>query len=435
MRLDHLHHHLSRRQMLGAIAAAGAAATVGVGALASPAHARETDDGTDDNDGTGGAARGAKPLAATSYDDIIDIAGGLRGEWAKATSARYGADDQRGTMNEITPAKTARALRMLDRCGAVVTHNLGQLLVNGTPGYVTFPPRKFDMRLTALGYTPGDPTKWFSTTTRGIPGEDEWRTADRSRGPLGYQQGLTPFGTNQLSGHEERFPEGGTYQISTQLDGLAHIGLVDTFYNGFKASEFAKPTGVTKLGIEHVGPIVTRGVLIDVLGWKQSKGGADVQTVNGKPMLTDTYRITIDDLVATMKWEGVRKIERGDAVLIRTGWNQLAIDPTTYTKYLATEPGIYIREAKYLGDHYPALIGADSWALEVVRPTDPSGYAFGVHSELIPKRGIRIGEGIVTDSLAEEGTHTFVYCYSPNYAQGATAGCTAPFALTTGAKD
>jgi kynurenine formamidase len=422
---------MSRRQMLGAIAAAGAAATVGAGALASPAHARETDDGTDRNDG---AARGAKPGAAASYDDVIDIEAGLRGEWAKATSARYGAEDQRGTMNEITPRKTARALRMLDGCGAVTTHNLGQLLVNGVPGYITFPPRKHDMRLIFLGYEPSDPSKWFSTTTRGIAGEDEWRVADRAKGPLGYLQGLTPFGNNKLSGHEERFPEGGTYQLATQLDGLAHIGLIDTFYNGFKASEFATPIGVEKLGIEHVGPIVTRGVLLDVLGWKQATGGSDVQTINGNPMLTDTYRITVDDLQATMKWEGVKRIEKGDAVLIRTGWNKLGDDPDTYAKYLATEPGIYIREAKYLGDHYPALIGADSWALEVVRPVDPSGYAFGVHSELIPKRGIRIGEGIVLDSLAEEGAHVFVYCYSPNYAKGATAGNTAPFALTAGAK-
>jgi kynurenine formamidase len=428
MRLDHLHHHLSRRQMLGALAATGAAAAVGATSFAPAAHAGA--DGTDGDDERG---RGTKP-DPTRYDDLIDIDAGLAGKWAEATRARYGADDQRGTMNEITAAKTTKALRILDRCDKVVTHNLGQLLVNGVPGYVTFPPRKHDMRITALGYEPGDPAKWFSTTTRGIPGEDEWRAADRARGPLGYQQGLAPFGANQLSGHEERFPEGGTYQLATQLDGLAHIGLRDIFYNGFKASEFAKPTGVEKLGIEHVGPIVTRGVLIDVLGWKQSKGGSDVQMVGGKPMLTDTYRITVDDLVATMKWEGVRRIERGDVVLIRTGWNQLANDPDTYTKYLTTEPGIYVREAKFLGDHHPAIIGADSWALEVVAPTDPNGYAFGVHTELIPKRGIRIGEGIVLDSLAEEGSHVFVYCYSPNYAKGATAGNTAPFALTTGGR-
>lgn len=110
----------------------------------------------------------------------------------------------------------------------------------------------------------------------------------------------------------------------------------------------------------------------------------------------------------------------------------LSHDPTTYDRYLSTEPGIYVREAKFLGDYRPAVIGADSWALEVVGLTDPNGYAFSVHTELIPKRGIRIGEGIETNSSAENGDHEFVYFYVPNNAWGATAGNTPPVALTRG---
>jgi hypothetical protein len=60
-------------------------------------------------------------------------------------------------------------------------------------------------------------TEWFSTTTRGIAGEDEWRVADRARGPLGYRQGPTGFGTNNLSVHEERFLEGGTYKKRAKI--------------------------------------------------------------------------------------------------------------------------------------------------------------------------------------------------------------------------
>ncbi len=55
-----------------------------------------------------------------------------------------------------------------------------------------------------------------------------------------------------------------------------------------------------------------------------------------------------------------------------------------------------------------------------------------MHQELIPKRGIRIGEGIRTNSLAAEGAHEFVYCYMPQYAWGATAGNTPPMAMTRG---
>ena len=110
----------------------------------------------------------------------------------------------------------------------------------------------------------------------------------------------------------------------------------------------------------------------------------------------------------------------------------LSHDPTTYERHLATEPGIYAREAKFLGHYRPAVIGADSWAMEVVGLTDPNGYGFSVHTELIPKRGIRIGEGIETNSSAENGDHEFVYFYVPNNARGATAGNTPPVALTRG---
>jgi kynurenine formamidase len=309
-------------------------------------------------------------------------------------------------------------------------------MVNGFPAYVTFPPRKFEQRLTALGYTPNDPN-FFQTTATGFEGEDEWRAADRKNiaagGPgLGYLQGTTGLGENNLSAHEERYPEGATLQRATQLDGLAHIGVGDVFYNGFSAKDFATPAGVSRLGIEKVGPVVTRGILLDVLGYKQKKGSNDVITLNGHPTLHDTYRITLEDILDTMKWEGIGSIEAGDVVLIRTGWDRLADDPALYDRYLTSEPGIYLREAKFLADHRPAIIGADSWALELVGVADERGYAFAVHQELMPKRGIRIGESIRTNSLAEQGIHEFVYFYMPEYYWGGTAGSTAPVALTRG---
>jgi hypothetical protein len=48
---------------------------------------------------------------------------------------------------------------------------------------------------------------------------------------------------------------------------------------------------------------------------------------------------------------------------------------------------------------------------------------------LFMRYGIRIGESIVTEQLAEDGVFEFVYIYCPQYAQGATAGNTPPAAL------
>ena len=52
--------------------------------------------------------------------------------------------------------------------------------------------------------------------------------------------------------------------IGSQLDGLGHIGIDGTYYNGHQAKDFAAMTGLTKLGIEKVPPITTRGVLLDM---------------------------------------------------------------------------------------------------------------------------------------------------------------------------
>lgn len=427
MRLDHLHHHLNRRQLLGGAAKLGvagaAASALGGGVLS----------------GVAGASSTTKPRSAGSngasdpgdYDDSFSTDGALNGEWAAATAARYGSDDQRGALNEVTPAKTAAALGLLAGCDEVATYNMGHLMVNGFPAFASYPPRVYEQRLFGYGYVPNTPNV-FSTTTRGFAGEDEWRAADRARGPLMYWGGEAGIGPNNLSVNEERFPEGTTYQIATQFDNLNHVGVGDIFYNGYRASEFASPTGTTALGMEHVGPFVTRGLVIDVLGYKQSRGGSDVITVGGNQMLADGYRITLEDILDTMAWEGLGAIEPGDAIVIRTGWHKLAEDPDTYERYLATEPGIYVREAKYFADHRPVLVAADQWALEVLaaEPLGPS--AFPVHQWLIPGHGIRVGEGVISDGPAQAGVHEIVYSYSPQYALGATAGNVPPMGLAPG---
>src|SRR5262245_10711803 len=99
-------------------------------------------------------------------------------------------------------------------------------------------------------------------------------------------------------------------QIGTQFDALAHQMWGDSFYNCFKLGDIGTRTGFKKLGIEHVGGLMTRGVLIDVAGFK------------GVDMLPTSYQVTPEDLRQALAKAGV-KLERGDAVLIRTGWSKL----------------------------------------------------------------------------------------------------------------
>ena len=380
------HIALSRRSALG-LAGATALGVAGL-AAASPS----------------AAAGPGETLDGPPYDDVMfDVAFAEGGGWAPS---RYGPSDQRGTFNEVTAATTASALQLLAAARPVKTYNLGELMTNGFPAFQTTPPRLYEQRLTVLGYEP----------------------------PAGFVEGggilqsTAPLGPNRVSIHEDRFPLGYTYQIVTQLDGLNHIGVGPTFYNGFQGPDIATPSGTAKLGNEHMGPIITRGVLLDVLGLKLAEGASEALSLSkdGDPVLRDNYRITISDLKAAADRGGIRHIGPGDVVLLRTGWNKIARSEPD--RYLAQEPGIYLAEARYLADRLPALIGSDSWALEVLgNPVVEA--VFPVHQELIVKNGIRIGEGIITDELAADGVYEFVYLTTPQYAQGATAGNAPPAAL------
>jgi hypothetical protein len=422
MRVDHFlahleSHRLSRREALEYAVGVGAAGTLaGIGLRSEAA-------------GAAGEPRppvGSEDAGERFDDEMFDVEAVLEGAWDNTRFYRRG--DQRGTFQEVTPRKTSRALRLLDPRRPVQTYNLGDLLFNGYPAYATTPARTYNQRLTVLGYQP--------------PAEFE-----------GVLQSPSPLGPNRVSVHEERFretvrsaPYAGTYQIATQLDNLGHVGVGPVFYGGHRGPEIAASWGTRRLGNEHMGPIVTRGVLLDVLGLKLEQGDAGaIETAgNGEPHLAGTYRITLEDLRSAMRRGRVRRIEPGDVVLIRTGWNQLvhpkdpvghAPDDATHpghpdhVKYLSSEPGIYLREARWLAEHRPAIIGADTWALEVVGNSVSGDNAFPVHQELITHYGVRIGEGIVTDGLARDGVHEFVYVCTPQYALGATAGNTPPAAL------
>jgi hypothetical protein len=121
---------------------------------------------------------------------------------------------------------------------------------------------------------------------------------------------------------------------------------------GVKVDEVATRSGFTKLGVENIGGIVTRGVLLDVAAAK------------GVEMLDAGYEITVTDLKEAMKRQGVT-IRTGDAVLIHTGWGKLWMKDNA--KYKESEPGIGIAAAEWLAKANPILIGSDTWVLKWCR--------------------------------------------------------------------
>src|SRR6188474_2396806 len=160
----------------------------------------------------------------------------LAQSWAPPSDAqrcpsKWGANDQRGSGNHMKPETVLRAAKLI-RTGEVI--ELGQVLSASMPFFGT---RRFDVH-----------TK---------------RTF------------MNPQSNRRGSNEELVVSEIG--QVGTQFDGFAHQTIGDSMYNCFKVDEIATRNGFTKMGIENIGALMTRGVLIDVAALK------------GVETLPDTY--------------------------------------------------------------------------------------------------------------------------------------------------
>ncbi len=287
--------------------------------------------------------------------------------------SEWGPDDQRGAANRITPAKVLEANQLI-RTGKI--YSLGQTYEQGMP---LAGNRHFSLTI------PGSPT-----------------------------QG--PIGKNQMVSHDEMF-SGEIGQVGTQFDGLGHVGVrignEDYFYNGFKRSEFRSAYGLKKLGVENAGVFFTRGVLLDVAAMRNTK------------RLPVGYVISQNDLEACLDHSGL-KIRPGDVVLIRTGHGRLWMkDNETYN---VGEPGIGMEAAKWLTAQKVALIGADTWAIEVV-PHEDKERPFPVHQWNLVRHGIYHLENLNLEQLAAEKVYEFAFVFTPLPLKGASGSPGNPIAI------
>ncbi len=202
-------------------------------------------------------------------------------------------------------------------------------------------------------------------------------------------------------------------QVGTQFDGFAHQTHEDSLYNCLKLDDIATRTGFTKLGIEKVGSLITRGVLIDVAALK------------GVETLPDTYEITPADLQQALDRQKLT-LQPGDAVLIYTGWSRLwAKDNARYVK---TCPGIGLAAAAWLAKQDPMLVGADNWPVEVGPNPDPQ-LSLPVHQFMLVVSGIHLLENLKLDELASKRAYEFAFVVQPLKMQGFTGSTVAPIAI------
>ena len=201
--------------------------------------------------------------------------------------------------------------------------------------------------------------------------------------------------------------------MGPQLDGFGHIGIDGVYYNCNKG-DIGKITGLTKLGIENVPAIATRGIVLDMAG------------LMGVDIVKEGTAFNRAEIEAAMKRQGVKSIDKGDVVLFHTGWvNLIGKDDKRYS---SGEPGLGTDGAKYLAERGVAAVGSDTWGVEVL-PFEKDSGVFEVHQILIPMNGIYILENINTDELVKDQAWEFLFTLGPARMTGAVQAIINPIAI------
>jgi kynurenine formamidase len=281
--------------------------------------------------------------------------------------SRYGADDQAGALNEITADGVVAAAGLV-RAGRV--YDLAHVLHADVPA---FPGRTYTQVLQ--------------------PDQD-------------------PLGSNRVHWVVEQITA--TQQMGTHLDGLNHLHDGDRTYNGHRLAEIRTAYGTSRLGIDTLPQIVTRGLCLDVAA------------VRGGDRLEPGEVITPSDAEKALAAAGLA-VRDGDAVLFHTGHGALwYADPTGYA---AGEPGPGTALAEWLVEHRVALTGCDTWSYGPYPPEDPNE-PFVVPQWLNTRHGVAVVENLRLAGLVNDHVVEFMLIIAHAKLRGATGAWVAPLALT-----
>jgi len=285
--------------------------------------------------------------------DIIRDTGRRCRNWG-----RWGDDDERGTLNYITPEAIAAAARLVRR-GAVFS--------------LAIP---FD----AKG-PQGSQSRRFNPMHRMLlTGPDTTSGAIKWPGGVGFTDDMIIM----------------PLQSATQWDALSHCFLDGQMYNGYDANEVSS-RGARRNGIEKIARgVVARGVLLDL------------PRVKNTPWLEPGYAVTVDDIEAAIRSHRV-SIGTGDALLVRTGQMAMCRARGSWGDYAGGDaPGLSFHTAEWIYARQLAAVATDTWGMEV-RPNEiPDSYQ-PLHQVFIPNMGLLVGEIFQLDELAEDCAKDLVY--------------------------
>ncbi len=288
---------------------------------------------------------------------------------------RWGGDDQRGTLNFITPEAVRRG---------VATVRRGETFSLAIP---------FDEDGPQTGAIPGriNPRRTMTAVNAAFTGDpSDFTTSDDV-----FEMGA---------------------QAATHWDALAHVGYEGLLYND-TPDTVVTDAGAARLGIEHYGPIVTRGVLLDIA------------RLLGVEYFEEAHAITDDDLATAERQAGV-SVERGDILLVRTGQMEW-LRRGDKRRFNDPSPGIGVTAIEYLHDKEVAAVATDTLVFEVWPCEDPAAL-LPVHMIDLRDLGLVQGQLWHLDELAADcaadGVHEFLLAATPLPLTHAVGGPVAPTA-------
>ena len=306
----------------------------------------------------------AADVAALTLQEFDELLEGIK-RWGA-----WGAEDQRGALNLITPEHRARA---------------AALVADGTSVSLSRP----------LGRVAG-------------PNLHEPATLEM------YYEGTADL----LRGVSDRFTLAVHGLANTHLDALCHVLWRRKMWNGFGEDELTSD-GALRCGIEVAREgIVSRGVLLDM------------PRVVGRPYLEAGESITAEDLERAEAAQGVQ-VSSGDVLLVRTG---RAVRESTNGEaplFPGSAAGLHLSTLRWLSDRGVALLGGDGtsdcW------PSPVAGVSSPIHVGTLVMLGIHLLDSAALEALAGQCAARqrweFLFALGPLVIEGATGCAVNPVAV------
>jgi kynurenine formamidase len=208
-------------------------------------------------------------------------------------------------------------------------------------------------------------------------------------------------------------------QVATQWDSLAHVHYGGALYNGHPPHAVT-PLGASRNGIDKMANgIVSRGVLLDVA------------RLRGVERLAPGTAIQAADLEAAEARQGVR-VESGDVLLVRTGHMRTFTIEGDRVLYMKQMPGLSAACAPWLHAREVAALATDTNMVEVYPPEDPATL-FPLHMLCLRDMGLTLGEMFDLEGLAadceQDGQSTFFFTAPPLRVTGGVGSPLNPLAI------